>query len=67
MKVTVQQLFEKDIHKINNRKLAIQVSNAIENMEFTTNLSDLRNIKKISHDLITTKNHKNYITVLLFK
>jgi len=47
MKVTVQKLFEKDIHKISDKKLASQVSIAIDEMETATNLSDLRNIKKM--------------------
>ena len=47
MKVTIQKLFEKDIHKISDKKLASQVSIAIDEMETATNLSDLRNIKKM--------------------
>ena len=47
MKITVQKLFEKDISKISDKKLASQVSIAIEEMEKAAKLSDLRNIKKM--------------------
>lgn len=47
MKVTVQNLFEKDISKIRDKKLASQISAAIEEMEKAVKLSDLRNIKKM--------------------
>jgi len=46
MKVIVQKLFEKDIHKIGDKKLARQISVAIEEMEKAAKLSDLRNIKR---------------------
>lgn len=47
MKVNVQKIFEKDIHKISDQKTARQIGLAIEEMEKATGLSDLRNIKKM--------------------
>ena len=47
MKVTVQKLFEKDINKISDKRLASHVSIALEEIEKATMLSDLRNIKKL--------------------
>lgn len=46
MKLIVQKVFEKDISKISNKKLAVQVSVAIEEMEQAFKLTDLQNIKK---------------------
>ena len=46
MKVIAQKIFEKDIHKISDKKLASQISDAIEEMEQIAKLTDLRNIKK---------------------
>ena len=47
MKLTVQKVFEKDISKISNKKLAVQVNAAIEEMEQAVKLTDLQNIKKM--------------------
>ena len=47
MKLIVQKVFEKDISKINNKKLAIQGNVAIEEMEQAVKLTDLQNIKKM--------------------
>ena len=47
MKLIVQKVFEKDISKISNKKLAVQVSVAIEEMEQAFKLTDLQNIKKM--------------------
>ncbi|HEV2830611.1 MAG TPA: type II toxin-antitoxin system RelE/ParE family toxin [Hanamia sp.] len=47
MKVIIQKIFEKDIHKISDKKLASLINDAIEEMEQTTKLTDLRNIKRM--------------------
>ena len=47
MKVIAQKIFEKDIYKISDKKLASQVSDAIEEMEQTAKLANLRNVKKM--------------------
>ncbi len=47
MKVSVQKIFEKDIEKITDKKLASQVSLAIYEMENCKKLSELRHIKKM--------------------
>lgn len=48
MKITVRKLFEKDISRISDKKLAIRLSNTIEQMEKADSLSGLPNIKKMA-------------------
>jgi mRNA interferase RelE/StbE len=47
MRLTVHKSFEKDIEKITDKKLAIAVMSVIENLEHTTDLGAIRNLKKI--------------------
>lgn len=47
MKIIIQKIFEKDIHKISDKKLASLINDAIEEMEQSTKLTDLRNIKRM--------------------
>lgn len=47
MKLTTRKSFEKDIEKINSKKLAVQVSIVIEELENSTSLSEINNVKKM--------------------
>ncbi len=48
MRITVQKVFEKDIKRISDKKLAGEVMYAIQIMETCRKLSELKNIKKMT-------------------
>jgi mRNA interferase RelE/StbE len=48
MNLKVQKLFEKDILNIRNKKLAAQISSVIGHLEASKNISEIKNLKKLS-------------------
>lgn len=48
MKILVQKSFEKDILKISDKKLAVQVSQVIDELETCTKLSEIKHLKKMA-------------------
>jgi mRNA interferase RelE/StbE len=48
MKVLVQKSFEKDILKITDKKLAVQLSSLLEELETCTKLTQIRHLKKMA-------------------
>ncbi len=47
MKIRIQTSFEKDVLKITDKKLAIQVTEILETLENTDSLVDIHHLKKI--------------------
>jgi len=47
VKVVVKKSFNKDITKINNKKLAQKIKNIINSLEHTKTLDKIQNIKKL--------------------
>ncbi|MFN8299982.1 MAG: type II toxin-antitoxin system RelE/ParE family toxin [Chitinophagales bacterium] len=47
MRIEVQRLFEKDIEKISDRKLANQVLAVINTLEQCNSLTEVKNLKKM--------------------
>jgi len=47
MKVEVRKSFEKDIEKIHNKKLAMQLSAVIQALENCTALTEIQHLKKM--------------------
>jgi mRNA interferase RelE/StbE len=47
MKLEVRKSFEKDIEKISDKKLAIQISKIIEDLECCDSLLQIKNLKKM--------------------
>jgi mRNA interferase RelE/StbE len=47
MKISVQSSFEKDVLKIKDKKLALQLNKAIETIEKCKSLTEIPNLKKI--------------------
>jgi hypothetical protein len=54
MKVSVKKSFEKDIEKISDKKLASQISVAIDEMEKCKKLSELSHLKRCRQKEIIT-------------
>ena len=48
MEIEFLEQFDKDLDKIYNAKLKIKITKLIEQIESTTKLSDLSNVKKIT-------------------
>ena len=47
MKIKVQASFEKDVLKIKNQKLAVQLGEMIEMLENSSSLDDIHHLKKM--------------------
>jgi mRNA interferase RelE/StbE len=47
MKIEVRKAFEKDIQSVINKKLALQITSVLNELERCTALSEINNIKKM--------------------